>query len=891
VKSRFLVPEIVQTSAMDCGPASLKALLEGFGIHASYGRLREACQTDVDGTSIDTLEDIAIQLGLDAEQVVVPPDHVLADTPRSLPALVVVRLPNGFTHFVVAWRKIAGYVQIMDPATGRRWIRTDRFLSDLYVHTTPVPASGFEEWIASDDFTIPFRRRLEAIGCGDAGSALLARAEGWRDRAALDAATRWTTQVVKSGAFRVGAEAAAALEVAYEQARAEGETAIDRSFWTGLPTTPDADGEEQVALRGAVVVRVAGPRGKRGSETAEAPVALAPDLVRALEEPAPKPWRTLAQLLRGDGATGTALRGAIVAALAAAALGGVLEAILLSGTMSIGRELGVVQQRLGAVGALLVLVTVLLAIEAPAAWGISRLGRRLETRLRVAFLEKLPRLGDRYFASRPVSDMAERCHAGQRVRLLPEVATTALRLIMELVVTVAGITWLDPAGAPWALLAAAGSAAIPMSFLPTLAERDMKTRTHEGAIARFYLDALLGLSPIRTHGAERAVAREHESLLVEWARSARAMVAAYVSADLAQSLVGTLLAAGLLFRYVRAGGDPSGVILLVYWALAIPMLGQEIGLVLRQLPGHRNTTLRLLEPLGAAEDDDESGTAQSSTARDAVAIAFEDVRVVASGHVILTDVALRIAPGEHVAVIGASGAGKSSFLGLLLGWHRASSGRVLVDGAPLDGEGRRALRESCAWVDPAVQLWNRPLIDNLLYGAPGDAPSNLGRAIDAAELAAVLEKLPDGMQTALGEGGGLVSGGEGQRVRLARGLLRQDARLVLLDEPFRGLDRDRRHALMARARAWWKSATLLCVTHDVRETSDFDRVLVVEGGRVVEDGAPSELLAQASRYRAMIEAEGDVLRDVWGDPSWRRLRLDAGRLLEVPQPLHPQEPS
>src|SRR5271156_2835524 len=100
----LIVPEVVQTSAMDCGPASLKSLLEGFGVPVSYGRLREACQTDVDGTSIDTLEDIAQQLGLDAEQKMVPVDHVLIDAAQSLPAIVVVSLPNGFTHFVVVWR-------------------------------------------------------------------------------------------------------------------------------------------------------------------------------------------------------------------------------------------------------------------------------------------------------------------------------------------------------------------------------------------------------------------------------------------------------------------------------------------------------------------------------------------------------------------------------------------------------------------------------------------------------------------------------------------------------------------------------------------------------------------------------------------------------------------
>src|ERR1700686_4444545 len=105
VRRRLFIPEVVQTSAMDCGPAALKCLLEGFGISANYGRLREACQTDVDGTSIDTMEEVAIQLGLEAEQIVIPVDHVLLREAESLPAIAVVLLPSGVTHFVVAWRR------------------------------------------------------------------------------------------------------------------------------------------------------------------------------------------------------------------------------------------------------------------------------------------------------------------------------------------------------------------------------------------------------------------------------------------------------------------------------------------------------------------------------------------------------------------------------------------------------------------------------------------------------------------------------------------------------------------------------------------------------------------------------------------------------------------
>ncbi len=145
----------------------------------------------------------------------------------------------------------------------------------------------------------------------------------------------------------------------------------------------------------------------------------------------------------------------------------------------------------------------------------------------------------------------------------------------------------------------------------------------------------------------------------------------------------------------------------------------------------------------------------------------------------------------------------------------------------------------------------------------------------------VLEKLPDGLQSPLGEGGGLLSGGEGQRVRFARGALRPGVRLAILDEPFRGLDRDQRRELLVEARKLWAQVTLLCITHDVGETQAFDRVLVIEGGKVVEEGSPNELALQAgSRYAAMLEAEVAVRKGLWSGQVWRRLRLDNGKLFE-----------
>jgi ATP-binding cassette subfamily B protein len=251
---------------------------------------------------------------------------------------------------------------------------------------------------------------------------------------------------------------------------------------------------------------------------------------------------------------------------------------------------------------------------------------------------------------------------------------------------------------------------------------------------------------------------------------------------------------------------------------------------------------------------------------------FENVAVKASGQTILRSIDLQIHSGEHVAIVGPSGAGKSSLVGLLLGWYRPSTGRILVDGEALDAE---SLRPSIAWLDPAVQIWNQTLTANIQYGAG---------AVDVQEAisAAGLQSTADRLDVPLGEGGGLVSGGEGQRVRFARAYVRFDARLAILDEPFRGLDRENRHALLAQARRRWSGTTLLCITHDVRETLGFDRVVVVENGVICEQGRPNDLAASStSRFSVLLAAEEQAQQKLWSHPLWRRLLVESGRVREL----------
>jgi ABC-type bacteriocin/lantibiotic exporter with double-glycine peptidase domain len=868
---KWLVPEVVQTSTIDCGPACLTALLGGFGVFVSYGRLREACQTATDGTSIDTIEELANRLGLVAEQIVLPADHLMLPQAAAIPAITVVKLPSGLTHFVVVWRRHGGLLQIMDPAAGRQRTSIGEFSRRLYIHELAVSAGAWTEWAESAEYGGALEARLRAIvGRPENAARLLAEARsqtGWRPIATLDAAARMVGSFVRAGALESGPAALRLLHGTMARALAGPEQAassIPRPYWSVWP----AETEGELIARGAVVVRVKG--------RAPAPIdlsALAPEIAAALKETAPRPARELWRLLKQDGALAPA---AIAMALFVATLGVIIQALLFRALMEGGRDLASRGARLGAVTAVLVLITALVAVAIPAAAVLIGMGRRLETRLRVAFFQKLPRIAEQYFHSRLISDMAERCHNLHYLRMLPNLAGQLLRSGFELILTAAGIVWIDRRLWPMALVSVLAAVGLPAALQPALSERTLRVRTHAGALSRFYLDALLGLVPIRTHVADNMVRLEHRGLLGEWAASALAAQRAGIVLEGVQMATGFALAALLTISHLSRYPESAAVLLVAYWSLNLPMIGRDLVALACEYPMYRNIALRLIEPLAAIERESESAAPSLAppSARGPATIALEQVSVFAGGHPVLHDITLYIPAGAHIAVVGSSGAGKSTLAALLLGWRPPSCGSFKVDGCPLSPSALSELWRASAWVDPTVRLWNRSLLDNLRFGLEGSPRLTLGEAVEQAQLSSVLEKLPEGFETVLGDGGAVLSEGEGQRVRLARALLRPGVRLAVLDEPFRGLGTDMRESLLHTARAHWRDATLVFVTHDVATTLSFDRVLVMEGGTVVEHGTPAQLARlPSSRYAALLRAEKEWKHHLLCASQWRRLQL------------------
>jgi len=907
---------------MDCGPAALKCVLEGFGIGVSYGRLRELCQTDVDGTALETIQQVIQQAGLAAEQIMSPFDHLLLPAAHNLPALAVTALPGGQLHFIVVWNRVGPWVQVMDPASGRRWISAQRLRSELYQHRLPMAAAVWEAWAKADGFCAPLRARLARVGLNEPQIERLlttvSTTPGWRAPAALDAATRLVESVVAAQGIQRGQAAAQLVEnfFAAAQQSAPGDyQEIPAEFWlvrpltTGVqPGTPDhaTNEDELLLMQGAVVIRVLGRLVQSSSPDEPATPMLdpvSPTLVAALNEAPDRPEAAIGQILRTEGLF-TPLVLAIGVALAA--VGVTLEVVLLRGVLAlVAQPIGTDSRQL-IFGLSLTLAFLLLLLDAPILMIGQRLGRRLELWLRIAFLEKIPHLADHYFRSRLLADMAQRAHNLRQLRGLPNLGVRIAQLSCHLLLTALGVIWLAPTSAPLVLIVVAVVTACVWYSKPFLNQFDLRLRTLNGALSHLYLDALLGVIPIRSHSAARALQREQEILLVTWVRAGLDFYRFENLLQALQTLCSLVPAVWIVFRYVNQAEAPGSLLLLLYWTLNLPVLGQTLAETIQQYPMLRNRVLGALELLNAPAEESAdttqavpreeiaqanvpSQTPQSVATKldnpqstTGVSIVMQGVSVQVGGQTILHDIDCVLRPGEHVAIVGPSGAGKTSLMALLLGWQRPATGRVWVDDCLLTAATIPDLRQVTAWVDPTVQLWNRSLLDNLRYGADRQGLPPLEPALALADLYTVLEQLPNGLQTQLGEGGALVAGGEGQRVRLGRAVLRSNVRLVILDEPFRGLDRTQRQQLLQSARHYWRNATLLCITHDVSETQAFDRVWVMADGQLIESGTPADLLSQPeTRYQALLAAETRVRQELWSHPNWRRLWLEHGQLQEA----------
>ena len=222
----------------------------------------------------------------------------------------------------------------------------------------------------------------------------------------------------------------------------------------------------------------------------------------------------------------------------------------------------------------------------------------------------------------------------------------------------------------------------------------------------------------------------------------------------------------------------------------------------------------------------------------------------------LSEIDLDIAVGETIAFVGPSGSGKSTLLNLVLGFIRPTSGRILLDGVNMEDVDLRTFRRFVSVVPQESVLFEGSIRDNVTYGMTGVADHDVRQALSDAHALEIVDALPDGWNTVVGERGARISGGQRQRLAIARALIR-DPRVLLLDEATSALDRESEEKVRDALTNLMRSRTTLVVAHRLSTIRSDDRIVVLERGRIVEMGTHDDLMARGQRYAHMARTIGE----------------------------------
>ena len=235
-------------------------------------------------------------------------------------------------------------------------------------------------------------------------------------------------------------------------------------------------------------------------------------------------------------------------------------------------------------------------------------------------------------------------------------------------------------------------------------------------------------------------------------------------------------------------------------------------------------------------------------------IVFRDVSFdYGDGRDVLRNVSFAVAPGQRLALVGVSGAGKSTIVSLILRLYEPQQGAILIDGRDIRQYRRASLRRHIGLVLQQSILFGATIRENIAYGKPRATSQEIEAAARAANADEFIRELEHGYDTVIGERGATLSGGQRQRIAIARALIR-DAPILILDEPMTGLDGESEGKVREALDRLTAGKTSVIVTHDLQSVADADQVLVLDGGSVVDRGTHAELVERSGRYRELYEA-------------------------------------
>ena len=388
-----------------------------------------------------------------------------------------------------------------------------------------------------------------------------------------------------------------------------------------------------------------------------------------------------------------------------------------------------------------------------------------------------------------------------------------------------------------------------------------RVRERETTLVQRASQAFGGIKEVRVRGCEPFIVSTYAATSREHAASARvartlASVPRYTFETLA--VAGMVLVAGIVLA--RGGGTERLVPLLGVMALAVVRLMPSAVRILGAL-----ADLRYYQPTVEALHDDLRAGAPLPEPAPALSFArelrLEEVSYTYPGATTasLDRVSLCITRGESVALVGASGAGKTTLADLLIGLLEPTSGEIVADGTVLRGPSLRAWQRIVGYVPQSVYLADDTLRRNVAFGEPDDAvdEERLGRALEAARLTELVHSLDDGLDTVVGERGVRLSGGQRQRIGIARALY-FDPKVLVLDEATSALDGLTEAEVVEAIEVARAERTTIVIAHRLSTVRNCDRIVFMAGGRITQVGRWEDLLASSSDFRRLVELAGQA---------------------------------